>query len=302
MSIEIFFLAALLAVFLVLLIVLLIHLKKVKAEISGTLNQTQANYLSSFNSIFSQLNNLYEKMGGLDKESKEIHSLTKSFQNVLMPVKKRSILGESLVESLLREVLPDETILSQHSFKDGKRVDFAVRLPGGLVPIDAKFSLDTFKNYAEAEGSEEKQKRKLCVDSIKKRILETAQYIYPDEGTVDFSLMYVPSEAVYYFVITDTELLDFARAQKVFITGPNTLYAYLKTLCIGFKALQIEKSSKQIYNTLQRLEKDIKGFIKDYSVLGTHLRSAALKYQDLSQAIEAISIQLQTIDNKEKQA
>ncbi len=299
---EVFFLVIFFVLFLALFIVLLIYLKKTKKEISHNLNQTQTNYLSSFNSIFSQLSQLYEKMGGLDKESKEIHSLAKTFQNTLMPTKRRGTLGESLVENLLREVLPDETVVNQYAFKDGKRVDFVVKLPGGLVPIDAKFSLDTFKNYTEAEAGEEKQKQKICIDSIKKRILETSQYTYPDEGTVDFSIMYVPSESVYYFIITETDLIDFARAKKVFVAGPNTLYIYLKTLCMGFRALKIEESTKQIYDTLQRLEKDIRNFIKDYGVLGGHLRSATLKYQDLSQKIEGVAQQLRTIENRENKA
>ncbi|MCF7869684.1 MAG: DNA recombination protein RmuC [Candidatus Omnitrophica bacterium] len=307
---ETILLFILLFVLAVILVILLIYLKKprkeevsrqldlLKEEIFNNLNQTQTNHLNSFNSIFSQLAKLYEKMGGLDKESKEIHNLTKTFQNILIPTKKRGTLGENLVENLLREVLPDETILSQYTFRDGKRVDFAIKLPNALVPIDAKFSLDTFRNYVEAGQGEKKQKRKVCIESIKKRILETSQYIYPDEGTVDFSLMYVPSESVYYFIITDTILLDFARSKNVFITGPNSLYIYLKTLCIGFKALKIEKSAKQIYDTLGRLEKDVGSFIKDYRVLGTHLRSASLKYQELDQKIESVSMQLKTIENQ----
>jgi DNA recombination protein RmuC len=306
---EIILLFILLIVLLAILFILLIYLRKnkkeeiskklelLKTEISKDLNQTQTNYLHSFNSIFSQLTKLYEKMGGLDKESKEIHSLTKTFQTILIPTKKRGTLGEDLVESLLREVLPGETILTQHTFKDGKRVDFAVKLADALIPIDAKFSLDTFRNYAEAEESEKKQKRKICLESIKKRITETAQYIYPNEGTVDFSLMYVPSESVYYFIVTDTNLLEFARSKKVFITGPNTLYIYLKTLCIGFRALKIERSAKQIYDILGRLEKDVGDFIKDYNILGTHLRSASSKYQELNQKIENVSLQLRTIEN-----
>src|SRR6056297_628191 len=105
---ETILLFILLFVLIVILAILLIYLKKskkeevsrqldlLKDEISNNLNQTQANYLNSFNSIFSQLTKLYEKMGGLDRESKEIHSLTKTFQNILIPTKKRGALGENL--------------------------------------------------------------------------------------------------------------------------------------------------------------------------------------------------------------
>ncbi|MCF7874228.1 MAG: hypothetical protein K9M00_05305, partial [Candidatus Omnitrophica bacterium] len=98
---EIILLFILVFILVVILAVLLVYLKKIKRgevterleslkeEITGNLNQTQSNYINSFNSIFSQLTKLYEKMGGLDKESKEIHSLTKTFQNILIPTKKR---------------------------------------------------------------------------------------------------------------------------------------------------------------------------------------------------------------------
>ncbi len=295
---EIFFLAAFFLLF-CFFVAILLYFRKTKQEISSNLSQAQTNYLNSFNSIFSELSKLYEKMGGLDKESKEIHELTKTFHHILMPTKKRGSLGESLAENLLREVLPADAVLSQYMFKDGKRVDFVVKLPGGLVPIDAKFSLETFKNYQEASQHDKKQKQKIFIDSIKKRISETAHYIYPDENTVDFSIMYVPSESVYYSIITETDLLSFSRSKKVFIAGPNTLYIYLRTLCIGFRALKIGKNTRQIYNTLERLDKDIDAFTKDYGILGTHIRSAAQKYQDLNQKITGVSQRLKTIENKD---
>lgn len=281
-------------------IFLFVYLRKNRQQISNYLAQAQSNHTASFNSIFSQLSGLYEKMGGLDRESKEIHSLTKEFQNILIPTKKRGIAGESLAENLLRDVLPDGVLLTQHSFKDGKKVDFAIKLPAGLVPVDAKFSLEVFANWQQAESFQEKQKKKILIDSIKKQICQAAGYIYPDQGTVDFSLMYLPSEAIYSFVTGENGLTDFARQKKVFITGPNTLYAYLNTLCIGFKALNIEKSTRQVYNALERLEKDLAAFNKDYQVLGNHLRLANLKYQELSQKIEGLSFQLAAIE-KEKE-
>jgi len=108
--------------------------------------------------------------------------------------------------------------------------------------------------------------------------------------------MYVPSEAVYYFIITETDILEFANQKKVFIVGPNTLYAYLKTILVGFQAIKIEKKTRQIYDNLKRLEKDVVVFISDYGTLGTHIRSASSKYEELSKRIERISSKLHTIE------
>ncbi len=270
---------------------ILLHQKLdlLKEDFSKSVIQSQHSLLDSSRAVTEELGRLYEKLGGLDKESGEILTLARSFHDILKPAKARGLLGESILENLLKDVLPVEVIVPQYGFRDGKRVDFVIRLPSGLVPIDAKFSLETFRNFAEAPEAEKERQRRLCIEGIKKRIVETASYIYPDEGTVDFSLMYVPSEAVYYFIVTETQLLEFAQGRKVFVVGPNTLYAYLKTILIGFQALKIEERAKIVYNNLKRLEKDLAGYTRDFEVLGTHLRSATSKYEEAAKKIDAIS-------------
>jgi len=256
----------------------------------------ESSFLDSQRTVAEGISKLYEKIGGLDRGSQEILQLTKSFHDILKPTKTRGILGESILENLLRDVLPKEVVISQYGFKDGKRVDFAIKLPTVIVPIDAKFPVESFRNYVDAKEVDKKAQYRICLDSIKKRILETATYIYPDEGTSDFALMYVPSEAVYYFIITETEALEFANQKKVFVVGPSTLYAYLKTILVGFQAMKIEKRARQIYDNLKRLEKDLVVFMRDYGTLGTHIRSASSKYEDLSKRIERISSRLHTIE------
>ena len=258
--------------------------------------------LDSHKTVAEGITKLYERIGGLDRGSQEILQLTKSFHDILKPTKARGVFGESILENLLRDVLPKEVVISQYGFKDGKRVDFVIKLPTIIVPIDAKFSVEPFKNYVDAKEVDKKAQRRICLESIKKRIVETAAYIYPDEGTSDFALMYVPSEAVYYFIITETEALEFANQKKVFIVGPSTLYAYLKTILVGFQAIKIEKKARQIYDNLKRLEKDVVAFIHDYGILGTHIRSASSKYEDLSKRIESISSRLHTIEVEDNES
>lgn len=287
----------LLLAILVVLAVILTILIFLKSEFSKNIIQSQNSVLSSSRVVSEELSKLYEKIGGLDRESREILQLTKSFHDILKPTKSRGELGESILDNLLRDILPEEVVIPQYGFKDGKKVDFVIKLPNGLVPIDAKFSLEVFRNYLNAAENDKKAQLRICIDSIKKRITETAGYIYPDEGTVDFSLMYVPSEAVYYFIVTETQLLEFAHQKKVFVVGPSTLYAYLKTIFIGFQAMKIEKKAKQIYDNLKRLEKDMGLFSRDYDVLGTHLRSASSKYEDVARRAEKISSKLTKIGN-----
>mgnify|MGYP001195249982 CR=1 FL=1 len=280
---------------------LLLHQKidSLKDGFTQNLLQYQSNLDNSSKSLNQEISKLYERIGGLDRESQQILSLTKSFHDILKPTKSRGELGESILENLLADVLPRDTILSQYGFKDGRKVDFAIKLPNSIVPIDAKFPMEAFLNFTQAKEAEKELKRKACIDSIKKRIAETAGYIYPDEGTSDFSLMYVPSEAVYYFIITETQLLETAKNKKVFVVGPNTIYAYLKTISIGFKAMKIEETAQEIYNNLKRLEKDIATFTRDYNILGGHLRSASSKYDEGLKRISKVSLKLENMSGGE---
>ncbi len=302
---ELYLLFTIIAILLIILLIIVFRASRSKEDIllhqkiDSLKGDFSKNFIDSQNNLLNSLSKLYEKMGVLDSENKAILDLTKSFHDILKPTKSRGILGESILENLLKDILPKEVIMSQYTFKDGKKVDFAIKLPEVIVPIDAKFSVDTFTNYLNAPEDQKKQQYRLCVEGIKKRITETAGYIYPDEGTADFSLMYVPSEAVYYFIITETSLLELAHQKKVFITGPNTLYSYLKTILIGFQAMKIEEGAKQIYSNLKRLEKDFLNFMREYSVLGTHLRSASSKYEDLTKRLDQISVKLETIGDIE---
>ena len=297
-------LAALLAVIFVLILRvgkskedLILHSKvdSLREEFIKNILQAQSSAGESSRAVTAEIYKLYEKMGGLDRESREILQLTKSFHDILKPTKARGELGESILENLLRDILPKEAVLAQYEFKDGKKVDFAIKLPSSIVPVDAKFSLEAFKNYFDASEPEKARQRRACIESIKKRILEAATYIYPDEGTADFALMYVPSEAVYYFIITETSILEFAHQKKIFVVGPNTLYAYLKTIFVGFQALKIEKRAKEIYDNLKRLEKDMNLFLTEYDILGRHLRSASSKYDDVAKRAGNISLKLEAI-------
>lgn len=303
-----YLLFAILAIILIILNILIFRSNRGKDDIilHNKLDSLQQEFtkriFDSSQGVSDSLAKLYEKIGGLDKESRQILELTKSFHDILKPTKARGIVGESILENLLRDILPKEAIISQYTFKDGKRIDFVIKLPSGLVPVDAKFSNEVFKNYLDASQDQKDAKRRIFIDSIKKRITETSSYIYPDEGTVDFSLMYVPSEAVYYFIITETVLLEFAHQKKVFIVGPNTLYAYLRTIFVGFQALKIGKRARQIYDNLKRLEKDMSVFIREHNILGSHIRSAYSKYEEVTKRAEKIAFKLNSIENDDNKS
>ncbi|MCI4398115.1 MAG: DNA recombination protein RmuC [Acidobacteria bacterium] len=235
------------------------------------------------------LSALTEKMGAIQQASVRMAELGKEMeelQSLLRSPKPRGTLGEIGLEGLLNDILPRENVLSQYAFKDGKKVDFAIKLDRGLLPIDAKFPVEDFQRYVEAQEEEKPKARKAFHANLKKKIDEIAKlYVRPDEGTLPLALMYLPAESLYYeaFVARERgeeDLWEYSFSKSVLPLSPATLAAYLKTVAMGLKAAAVEQSARQVMQLLQSLERNLAAFRESHEVLGKHLNNAQQKYEE----------------------
>jgi len=131
-------------------------------------------------------------------EFSEIGRSMKELQEFLQSPKLRGNIGEQVLRDLLSQFLPKEAYILQYGFKNGERIDAVVKSSQGLIPIDAKFPIENFRKMIreETKAGREKIKREFLQD-IKKHINDISRkYILTEEGTVDYALMYIPSESV----------------------------------------------------------------------------------------------------------
>ena len=201
----------------------------------------------------------------------------KTLQNALQNPKQRGVLGEFYLAQVLENVLPPNAFQIQHKFKNGEIVDAAIFLDQHkILPVDSKFSLENYNRMIESEGEERKILAKKVRDDLKMRIDETSKYIRPDENTMDFAFMFIPSESLYYDMLinkvgsqgSERDLIEYAfRDKRVIVVSPTSFMAYLQTVLQGLKSLKIEEQSKEIQ--------------KRVSQLGTHIS----KYEDLMQRL-----------------
>ncbi|MCF7956151.1 MAG: DNA recombination protein RmuC, partial [Phycisphaerae bacterium] len=209
------------------------------------------------------LNKLHKQLGELKGSSDQMVNLgtdVRKLQDILKSPKLRGQLGERSLENLLSEILPANSFRLQYTFKNGKIVDALVQLPDFNVPIDAKFPLPSFEQLNSADTDDERTKlRRQFQRDVTKHIDKIADnYILPVEGTLDFALMYIPAENVYYETIINlpadkTDLLKYALDKKVIPVSPNLLYAYLMTIVMGLHGLKIEKQAANIRQNLKQL-------------------------------------------------
>lgn len=156
-----------------------------------------------------------------------------------------------------------------------------------LLVIDSKFAHSKFNEIIKCENDETRKKlRREFQKDVKKHIDAIEEkYILPDEGTLDFALMYIPAENVYYEVIIryqhdEKSILDYAYKHRVFPVSPNTLYAYLTTIAMGLRGLEVNKKAQKIVDYLGRLFQEFNKFHKDFKVLGGHIGKTQSKYED----------------------
>ncbi|MBI4130637.1 DNA recombination protein RmuC [Candidatus Roizmanbacteria bacterium] len=209
-------------------------------------------------------------------EMNEIGRGIKDLQEFLRSPKVRGNLGEHILKELLTQILPQQSFSLQHTFKSGVTVDAVLITTNGLVPIDAKFPLEAFRLLLASEQEAEKAsaKRQFTQD-VKKHIRDISnKYLVTTEGTIDYALMYIPSEAVYYEAVNDADLFDYAARYRVLPVSPTTLYAYLRAILMSFEGQKIEKQAREIIKTLRALQKDYEKLGEALSVLGRHLTNA----------------------------
>lgn len=265
------------------------ELASLREKVDERLLSTQNSFLASQSNFTQSLERVSKDLGLIQEVGRSLKESINSFEDIFRKPTLRGGLGEYLLENIVKDILPQDNFQKQYTFSNGKIADLVIIFPQGILPVDSKFSLDTYRTYIEAEPGLKQQTRKNFLRGIKARIDETAKYIIPEEKTFEFAFMYVPSEAIYYEIITEPQIIEYAHTKKVFIVGPNTLYAYLKTILIGFEGLKVERQAKKILEHIKNLEIELLSLQENFSVLGSHLKNALGKYSELDKKLTEIS-------------
>ena len=205
-----------------------------------------------------------------------------NLEKVLKHQKQRGNLGEASLELILSNILPPGQYKMQYQFPGGDTVDAIIETKEGIIPIDAKFSLDNYQRLVNAiDDTQREELEKQFKNDLKLRIDETSKYVRPKDGTLPFAFMYIPAEAIYYDLLINEvgavkvntrNLIDYAyNEKKVIIVSPTTFAAYLQSVLYGFKAFKIEETAKDIAKNVEALGRHLNAYQDFYKRLGTSL-------------------------------
>lgn len=249
-----------------------------------------------------------ERLTKLDETNKRVVNVAdelKTLQNVLQNPKQRGVLGEYYLSQVLENVLPPGRFKLQHKLGKDEQgheliCDAVVILDKGkLLPVDSKFSLENYNRLVDEKDKLRKDElaRAFKLD-IKTRIDETAKYIRPREGTMDYAFMFIPSEAIYYDLLvnkvgtTNTsarDLIEYAfREKNVIIVSPTTFMAYLQTVLQGLRSLQIEEQAKEIQQRVGELGRHLGNYEQLMQRLGSSLSTTVNHFNGAHKELKKI--------------
>jgi len=260
--------------------------------INQTLRQTNKNIQQvlqqSTHALNQRLDNAAKYISQVAREvgqMSEIGRSMKELQEFLKSPKLRGNIGEEVLKDLIGQMFPKNSFHLQYQFKSGEKVDAALKTEAGILPIDSKFPMENFRKMVAAQKDSLRQQfKKQFINDVKKHIRDIARkYVLPEEGTVDFALMYLPSESVFYEVVNTPELLEYARAARVYIVSPSTLYAHLQMILLSFEGKRLESKTREVFRLLRSIQQDYQKTEEGLSVLGRHLSNASAKMSEVFQ-------------------
>lgn len=232
-------------------------------------DKTLLEWLKTTNTRLDEQTRLMNQAARSIGEFSEIGKSMKDLQNFLASPKLRGGFGEQLLKQMLEDSLPKAAFSLQYGFRSGVKVDAIIKTTAGIIPIDSKFPLDNYKKMFENREFE-----KDFVKDVKNRIDEISQkYILSDENTVDFALMYIPSEAVYYEIV-NRDLMEYAYKNRVMPVSPSTFYAFLRSVLLSFEGQKIAAEIKTIQQALRSIHGETSKLADLLSTLQTHVNNS----------------------------
>ncbi len=261
-----------------------IQLSSQSDKLVGMLNQNitgmQHRLDKTTETLNSRLDNAAKVIGQVQHElggMKEIGRSINDFQTFLKSPKIRGNLGETILYDALDQVFSQDHYSMQHKFKEGQVVDAILRTSSGIIPIDSKFPMEAFQRCAAAENERDREvAQRDFINAVRKHLRDISKkYILPQEGTVNFAVMYVPAEAVYYEVVQEhQEIYNYAQEQRIMIVSPNTLSHFLQVVLMGIERTRLHQQSQKVWEILKGVQKETAKFGERLSVLNRHITNA----------------------------
>lgn len=268
-------------------------LQSLRTAVDSTRDTVSSSLAENTSAIYDRLQQATREIGELKREAGAFTEVSRGMRELhefLRSPKLRGNIGEMILQDLISQIFPRSSYQLQYQFRSGERVDAVIKTDAGLLPIDSKFPMESYERLRSSTTSDREQAKKLFASDIRRHLSSIAKkYILPSEDTLDFALMYIPSESVYYELVGLDELMTYARRLRVYPVSPNTLYAALQTILLSFEGRKIESRAKEVFQSLRALSQDFAKTKDELATLGGHLSRAASKFAEVDSRFNTLA-------------
>jgi len=243
--------------------------------------------------------------GEIETHAREMKAFHSDVERMLTNPQQRGSFGEVQLETILADVLPPDSYGLQEAIVDGNRPDAYVETAEGIVPIDAKFPLAAFERAMDAEDSTERaQHEREFARRVEDQLEKIAtDYVRPDQGTTDVAFAFVPSERVYYHLLTEEyDLLRDHSSQGVQVVSPLTLGGKLRLLQAGVHAQRLSEEAMAVRKRLQRLDRRFESVADEWDTAMRHLQNALDRADDADRAFDQLRAEFDRIEGLSPEA
>ena len=268
------------------------------------INERLAEGTSSLDRRMSVLGEIETQLGKLAVQADNIEAVGRNIQSLsdlLRPPQLRGAVGEMLLENILAQILPVAAFEMQYRFADGLRVDAVIKVGERLLPIDAKFPLETFERLQKEPDNNTLQRE--FAQTLRKHVDSIAgKYIRPGEKTLDFAIMYIPAEAVYYQLVTQSPqaAFEYALSKRVIPSSPGQIYAFLATVAalhaeVSAAGLELSENSRQIRSGIEQLAEATARLARFHGRMEGSLRSLTVGFDKARIELDQIRLQVERL-------
>jgi len=235
---------------------------------------------------------LDEKIGRLTTYAEDIRNDYRALDQMLRVPVGRASLGEMALEQILSDQLPPDMFGIREKILDGKIPDAHIKSTVGTICIDSKFPLDNYRLMLEAEDSQERERlKKQFLRNVRYHLDKIAdEYVCPEQGSAEFAFAFIPSESVYYFLVTDAyETLRIYTSKGVQAVSPLTLSHKIELIKAGVHARRLSEQAENIRNDIARLSQRFHEVDNNWQTFyDIHLRNATNKAEELDGAYKRL--------------
>jgi DNA recombination protein RmuC len=231
---------------------------------TGRLGQTMTEQTKS---THESLAKLQERLAVIDTAQGNIQTLAGQvvqLQHILSNKQTRGAFGQSRMEAIVADGLPQGGYEFQATLSNGNRPDCLVRMPNGApaLVIDAKFPLEAWnaiRAAAESDGAEgQKAAAQAFRRDIEVHIKAIAEKYLINGETQETAFMFVPSESIFAEIHENFEaLVQRAHRARIVIVSPSLLMLSIQVIQAVLKDARMREQAHLIQGEVIRLMEDV---------------------------------------------